>query len=266
MSAPGQDVPEFDERSRSAYLSRKDVRVLAVVAIVLVLLMMPVYCVLKDQRDEHVCKQNLGHIFKAMGAYIEANDGRFPPAFVVGEKGEPQLFDGAPYTWMSLAHPGLSARASFLCPAAGESETILNLHPEADKPHFRSAYGLYVPWATANSSLVSDPNTAVLVAETSNHGAENTFNPVPFSNGVDGMTVAWDTGNFEVARDSEYVTRLAFPSTRGGDFRKDGPARHGDNIFLLTMGGQLLSLKPNGARLRRLGASGDEIVGHWAVR
>jgi hypothetical protein len=141
MSAPGQDVPEFDERSRSAYLSRKDVRVLAVVAIVLVLLMMPVYCVLKDQRDEHVCKQNLGHIFKAMGAYIEANDGRFPPAFVVGEKGEPQLFDGAPYTWMSLAHPGLSARASFLCPAAGESETILNLHPEADKPHFRSAYG-----------------------------------------------------------------------------------------------------------------------------
>jgi hypothetical protein len=261
--AEAYDASEVDERPRSTHLSRKDVRVMMIVVGVLILLMIPIYSVFKAGRDKYLCKTNLGQMFKAMGIYLEQNNERYPPAFVVGENGEPNLFDGSPYTWMSLIHDGMGERYSFACPAAGEKEGISNLNPSAEKAPFRSHYGLYMPWSTYNSTLIVNESTSILVAETANGGAEETFNPNPFSNGVDGMVIGWNDGNFEPTRETEYVTRLAFPRSKGGKFVKEGAGRHGKGIHVLFASGQLGFMNPTSAEVHRLGS---EITGNWAVR
>src|SRR6188474_1354019 len=170
------DASEVDERPRSAYLSRKDVRILLLVGGVFVVLMMPIYMVFKAQRDRHLCKQNIGQIFKAIQLYAINNDNRFPPLYVEGPNREPNLFQGNdPFTWMSLVQSGMSARSSFVCPSADEDEMIENLHPDAEKPPFKSAYGMYRPWSGYNSTMIVNPDTSVLIVETSNAGASKTF-------------------------------------------------------------------------------------------
>ena len=263
------DASEVDERPRSAYLSRKDVRVLMIVGFLLVLLMMPIYMVFKAQRDRHLCKQNVGQIFKAIQLYAINNDNRFPPLYVEGPNREPNLFQGNdPFTWMSLVQSGMSARSSFVCPSADEAEMIENLHPDADKPPFQSAYGMYRPWSGYNSPMIVNPDTSVLIVETANNGAANTFDPAPFSHGIDGLVVGWNDDNFQATNVSEYVTRLAFPESKGGKFLNKGPARHGDIIHAVTTSGRLLYLKPPAARIERLSSKvgGSEIIGRWADR
>lgn len=269
LAVEAYDASEVEERPRSAYLSRKDVRVLLIVGSFLVLLMTPIYCVFKAQRDRHVCKQNFGQIFKAIQLYAINNDNRFPPLYVEGAGREPNLFEGdAPYTWMSLVQGGMSARASFLCPSADEEEAINNLHPDADKPPFLSTYGMYRPWSGYNSPMIVNPDTSVLIVETSNNGSGNTFDPKPFSHDIDGMAVGWDDDNFKPSNVSEYVTRLAFPDSKGGKFLNEGAARHGDIIHAITTSGRLLYLKPPAARIERLSSKvgASEIIGRWADR
>lgn len=261
--AEAYDPTEVDERPRSAYLSRKDVKILGIVAIALALLLTPIVWLAKENRDKYVCKTNMGQIFKAMGIYMEQNNDRFPPVFVVGENGEPNLFDGHPYSWMSLIHEGMGERYSFNCPSASDEETIKNLHPDADKPPFRSSYGMYTAWSTYNAPMLVNPNTAVLVAETSNNGANETFDPLPFSHGVDGIVMGWNDSNDKPTRESETITRLAFPDSKDGNFKRKGKGRHGDVIHVLFASGQLGTLHPDAARVQRIGT---EIIGRWADR
>lgn len=263
------DASEVEERPRSAYLSRKDVRAFFIGGVIIVVLMIPIYMVFKSQRDRHLCKQNIGQIFKAIQLYAIINDNRFPPLYVEGQGREPNLFQGNdPFTWMSLVQSGMSARSSFVCPSADEVEMIENLHPDADKPPFKSAYGMYRPWSGYNSVMIVNPDTSVLIVETSNAGAANTYDPLSFSHKIDGMAVGWNDDNFKATGLSEYVTRLAFPNSAGGRFLKDGEARHGEIIHAVTTSGRLLYLKPPAARVERLSSKvgGSEIIGRWADR
>ena len=268
LAVEAHGASEVEDRSKSAYFSRKDVRTLSVVFILLFLITIPIYSVFKADRDKHVCYTNLSQIYKAIGIYMEANNDRYPPAFVVGENGEPQLFDGHPYTWTSLVHPGMNTRSSFECPSATSEENVLNLHPDAGKPPFASSYGMYAPWSAWSSGMVANPNMSVLIAETSNHGAEDTYDPKPFTHGIDGVIIGWDNDNFKPNSLTQYVTRLAFPKSEKGNFSKDGPARHGGGIHFLYASGQIGFLGPPAARLQwfTTGGAKTELTGRWATR
>jgi hypothetical protein len=238
--------------------------------------MLPVYAVLKIQRDKHVCKQNLGHIFKAITMYAADNNDRFPPVFVEGEGGEPQLFSdkGSPegpdrknvVSWMTLVQPHLNSRASFECPAADESEHVHNLNSDPEKAPFASDYGMYKAWSAYNMLMVSNPDRSVLIGEGTNHAANDTFDPSPYSGGQDGFVFGWNDSNDKPGPNSESITRLAFPDTKSGKFSKDGRTRHGDSSLFISVSGQLLSLKPDAARIQYMDASKSEIVGRWATR
>lgn len=271
----GYDASEVDERPRSSHLSRKDVRVLGFVLLLLVLLMSPIYCVLKIQRDRHVCKQNLGHIYKAISLYMVENNDRFPPIFVTNEQDEPQLFDarGAQnpsgaylYSWMSLVQPQLTPRATFECPAAQPEENVRNLSYSSENPPFTSSYGMYIPWSAWSGPMVVNPDRSVLFGETCNNGAEDTFDPKPYAHGKDGITIGWSDGNDKPTPNSEFVTRLAFPESKGGKFVRDGRNRHGDSSLYITASGSLLYLKADAARIQWLDTSKTEITGRWATR
>lgn len=262
------DPAEIEDRPTRSHLTRKDLRVFVVAIAVLAALMTPIYMILKRQRDKHVCKQNVHQIYKALVGYAILNDDRFPPLFVAGEGGEP-AFPNAnrrPYTWMTLIQPGLSVRSNFQCPSAEESEHVVNLPYDPDGKPFLSNYGMYRPWATWNMTMVINQDRSVLFSETSNNGANDTFDPNPFSHGVDGMVIGFDTGNEMPSDTSEFVTRLAFADTKNGQFKSDGPTRHAGGNHAISISGSLIHLKPSDARIQRLSATASEIVNYWATR
>lgn len=265
--AEAYDPAEIEDRPTRSHLSRKDLKVIGVALIILVILMSPVYMILKQQRDKHVCKKNFEQVYKALAGYAIDNNDRFPPLFVE-ENGEPGFpnSDRKPYTWMSLVQDGMSRRANFECPSADPSEHVWNLPNSTDLKAFPSDMGMYKPWATWNQTMISDPDRAILITETSNGGANGTFDPKPYSHNVDGMAICWDTGNDAPTNLSEYVTRLAFRGTKNKNFIKSGETRHAEGNHAITVAGTLVHLKPNAARIQRVGAASGEIEGLWATR
>lgn len=261
------DPNAVEDRKSSSYMSAKDIRNLLLVFVALGVIMIPIYGHFKKQSDQHVCKQNFAQMSKGMQLYLEANNNRFPPVFYADSaESDPIAINGSAISWMTLIRDGMESRSNYRCPSASEAELAHSIHPsEADKP-METAYGMYLPWSTWSAAMVQRPELSVLIAETSNRGAANTFNPVSFGSGDDGFAIGWDDDPFQVTSKSQWVTRLAFPDTKSGEFKKTGPTRHNNGIHALAVDGSLITLKPDNAKLSRVGrGEGSQISGSWAT-
>jgi hypothetical protein len=160
---------------------------------------------------------------------------------------------GRPYTWASDVSEMMSPRASFKCPTATDAEVTWIEGRERSIP---LTYGMYAPYGGYLRNIVPNPDQTVLIAETTNFGALQTYDPVPFKTlegdvvPFDGFVIGWDHSNREPSEHSKMVTRLAFPNTKDGAFTKDGPARHDGGIHALSASGAMLPLlKPSSARI-----------------
>ena len=162
------------------YVSVKDLRVWGIGLLVLSVPMYFVYKVLEGNSERHRCITNMSGVFSAINLYAEQHDNRFPPLARTQPDGvTPQLSEnGEAYTWISDVQPFLTKRASFVCPTATAPEAVPN-EGEGGKT-LPSTYGMYAPYAGILTSLVEAPDQIILVAETSNHGAKATYDPVPF--------------------------------------------------------------------------------------
>lgn len=262
------DEPEGTPRG-SAYVSGRDVKILAIVLVALIALLTPVYLHYKGESESSQCLANVNAMFKAVGFYTEDNNDRFPPAYVVGPGESPMLFDGKPFTWASLVVDRMNPRRSFRCPSADEEEVAVAAHPSSTKKSVPMTYGMYVAMSAAAINRIVDPSNTILIAETSNHGARGTYNPKPFVSPdgveslVDGFLIGYDTGNQTPAATSEFVTRLAFRDSKSGPYGQKSTSRHSKGIHVLYASGQAGTIQPRAARLRRLGS---DVVGLWATR
>ncbi len=262
-------APEGESRPGSAYVSRKDVKVVGVALVFLGMMMYPVFRVLARRTEKAKCIMNMKGIMDSINQYATLNEDKFPPVFATGGADEPMLqASGAPYTWASDLFEYMNPRAKFVCPSADKSEYSFSQNPRSDTLRFPLSYGMFAPLSAFSRSLVEDPNEAILVGETSNLGARNTFDPLPFVNSggqkmpFDGMAIGWDTDNFDGDARSKYVTRLAFPDTANGVFPEKGDGRHDEGTFVLSVTGQLRTVKPSMARVeRRYG----NIYGTWPM-
>lgn len=220
---------------------------------------------LKQNADRTVCKRNLNAINKALQVYMVDNNDRFPPAFAEAAPGVPLLVQGHPFTWMSLIYDALPERASFLCPTVPRELATINAAPSAEGVAFASSYGMYAPRAGNTSQFVANDD-AILVSETMPAGLSDTANPVPLKDSDgnpirdDGFLIGWNTSN-ESPEGAQYVTRLAFSGSKGGKLDSGLSGRHGQDIYALTVGGQLVLLKSPEAEIQRLGS---ELVGRWS--
>lgn len=265
------NVPEGSEPSAgSQYLSRKDVKWIGLILVVLGLFMIPIYHIMLDGRNEHLCRQNLSQITKALGVYSEEHDGRYPPLFVTGSNGSPYMDDkGRSYTWISLLQDGMNKRSSFECPAAEETEAAKNQHPSTSKETILSTYGMYSPYSAFSIAEIANPEKVIIIAETSNHGSKGSYDPSPFktADGTvvanDGFVIAFDDSNTDITRQSKKVTRLAFPETADGNFKSQGPGRHSKGIWGLTSSGEAIQLTQESAVLDLLSPGRPQ--GRWAV-
>lgn len=237
------NAPEGASSPGAQYMSRKDLKWLLISAVAVLIGMIPVYLYMRDKAYKATCVKNIAAIMEAMNIYAANHDDRLPPLYNMGENGEPYVNErGLPYTWVSDIKPFMSTRASFVCPSASVDEYAYSMDPNTGDP-IPSTYGFYAPYATAVLSNIDDPNNVVLIAETSNHGSETSYNPVPFaSTKNDGFVIGWNNSNFEADKETNLITRLAFRGTASGNLDK-GYGRHGV-VHAITASRQKKYLKP----------------------
>lgn len=252
---------EGERPSGNQYIQLKDLRIWAIALILFGAASYPVYMVLAGNSERHRCISNLGAIYNATNLYAEQHDNRFPPiARTAGDFVTPTLSpEGHPYSWVSDVSSFMSTRQNFVCPTAKDAEVVRNESPESSKKTVNSAYGMYVPYGGLLSSLVESPDEVVLIAETSNGGAESTLDPVPYGSGLpDGFAIGWSSSNGLPATGTASVTRLAFPGSAKGATKV---GRHGAFIQALTASGKLITLAPEDATYN----TGGGVNPHWKV-
>lgn len=269
MRQAPQDLERTDEQPKSQYISRRDVRVFAIGTVVLALLLSPVYFVLKENSDAYKCKRNIRAISKAISLYAAENNDRLPPAYVTMDGTTPFVEqDGGVYTWAYLVHPHMPKDASMKCPKAGEDECFLD-HDSATGKLMPVSYGMYVAMSSMPLSSISNPESAILVTETSSLGSSDTYDPHPLkdANGNpvrDGFVVAWDSGNTLTEDPVSAITRLAYPKTADGKFLKDGPSRHPGGNHFITVSGSAMVLPPSAAKVE-WDVKQRKVGGRWSV-
>lgn len=285
-------APEGDESRGNQYLSRKDLRNVLIVIAVLGVVLFPVYQQLRRQGERTFCSQNMRSISQAILLYLEQNDDRFPPAYRPDVNGAPVAFDGHPITWATLVEDAMSRRQNFRCPSAAPDE-VTRVASQSQGKVIELTYGLYAGVATRTVRDFDRPDMAVMLSETSNFGAQDTYNPLPWSSPSgepirnDGFLIGWNETNLtgmelrqwinELRLDEEReagdpnklglkppvaVTRLAFPGSSGAKFRDEGRSRHDTGIHAITVAGQLVFLRPPAARIQ---FDGVRVTGRWAV-
>lgn len=271
MSTPGAYDPDAPEGSKGVgkqYVGRKDFLWLILAGIAFIALMIPVFKMMKVQSDETVCKRNMKSIAASIQQYAEVYDQRFPSVFQAGDGGAPELLKGMPIVWASVIPP-LSTGSSFACPAGDKSESVrvngtsikASMFEKDQKKlnYIDLNYGMLSSLNVRPVSDVARADETVLIAETSNFGALDSYNPLPFtrSNGekvpMDGFAIGFDNSQYTPDERTQFVTRLAFRNTADGDFEKASTTgRHKDaSIHVIFVDGHIGRFTPDRARLTR---------------
>ena len=247
MSTPNYDVdaPEGATKTQTAYYSKKDVKWVSIILAVLIVVGIPVWYGFRDQRNKQVCAGNMKAAYDAMIQYAEQNDSRLPPLYEVGPGGAPKLFGGRPVVWTTQVSPYMSPRFNFVCPSAENDELMKTTGQDANgkSREIDLTYGMYVPMSASPYMLLSKPDTTALIAETSNNGAQGSFDPLPFKDPqghivpFDGFMVGFDDSNSKLTPTSRFVTRLAIRNVSKGYSSKDALTRHGIGIHLFFVDG-----------------------------
>ncbi|CAN5655664.1 hypothetical protein BH11ARM2_BH11ARM2_30110 [soil metagenome] len=247
---------EDEASSKSQYLNLKDVRTLGIVMVVLVILLIPIYNMGRRNSEKARCTQNFKSMFDAINLYAKDHDDGLPPLYVIGEGGVPMVDGkGHPYTWVSDAAAYMNQRANFECPSAQPGEAVVVQSPTGGPP-IVSTYGMYTPYGGVKTFNIDSVDTTVLLSETSNEKANDTFDPKSFRN--DGIAIGWDDDNFQSTLSSATVTRLAFHGSGSGNF-KDAIGRHDGRdeagpytgVHALTASGELIVLRPSNAKIQK---------------
>ncbi len=258
------DEPESSS-ARTAYLTAKDIRLLALVMLILLILMTPLYLFWRRQTEKHLCKENFRAMFTAMGSYLEANDGRYPPAYVVGQGESPRIDrSGLANTWATQLSQYMPKRATFRCPSAIAKECA-RVEALGEDPAMCLTYGLFIALAGIPASNIMNDHGTILIGETSNGGSQGTYDPLPLlgadNRALDGFLIGYDTGNLKFSRGTRAVTRLAFYDAGNGQFRSKGRSRHEGGIHFLFCDGHVATMTPEAALVRH---RYPELEGFWA--
>jgi len=264
-------APEGDASVANIYFSKKDIRVLGIGLVVLGIVLYPFYQYGVRQSEKARCSANMKAMMDAMNLYAEAKEDRFPPLYRTGNNGQPGLGNtGKPYTWADDVQPLMNPRYSFQCPSTKPDEFVHNEDPNSSKGELKSSYGMYAPYSAYSRSLIANPDQTAIIAETSNQGAQGSYDPIPLKDDQgnpvpDGMVIGWDNSNDEPNAATRFVTRLSYGDSASGKFSKDGPSRHDNGIHILTVTGERLTLPPSAARVEHRTANTADIQGLWAT-
>ena len=252
------DLASEDKPSRTKYWSKKEFVIVCVLLLVLLPFIGFFLVGQIDRSNDVFCRLNVRAIGQAVAGYSGDNDDRLPPTHMMDIDGSPKIIDGlgVPDTWASQVQPYLTVRQSFLCRSAKSDETMKTVSLEKGHKHFDISYGFYRGLSSVPKNQIPYPGSIVMVAETTNHGRSESYNPKRFPDDKpDGFLIGWDDGNLEFSKATKLVTRLAFSNAKSGYSGPNLTGRHRDRINAVTIDGSL----------RKLTAM-DAVVEHAAPR
>lgn len=247
----------------SQYMSRKDFKWILGSIIVLCLLMTPIYFYMRDKAYKASCVKNMNGMMEALMVYASNHDDRYPPIHN-GGAGRPEVDSkGLPYTWISDIYSLKSDRITFVCQSASPEEASMSLDPATGEA-IPSTYGFYTPYSTYSTNLVDNPDSVIVLAETSNGGSEDSYDPIPFQNSKwDGYAICWDNTNDWPDDQTKSVTRLALRGSKDGPKAVDkAVGRHTTSIHAITASRLLLNLKP-GSMITDYNRARFTLTGSW---
>lgn len=271
MSAYDADEPEGS--GKSSYASKKTFLTLVGGTLCFLLLLYPVLQWLRKDGEKARCSQNLKNLYEASQFYYVDNNDHLPPTFYPDQVGSPALVKGIPVSWAVLIQGGIKSADNFRCPSAlpDELSTVVGLKATP----ITLSYGMYGPMDMQSVTNLLHPESTILFAETTAHGASHTYNPAPFkyADGSvlkdDGFVIGFDSGNEwipETYRNAKFATRLAFPNTSKEEFSYTGPARHRQGVQIVFADGHLGVLTPEQAAVERRSRRDDDLSGLWSTR
>lgn len=265
LSTNNEPDDRTDELPRSGHLSRKDLKVLAVGLVVFGAILGLVYYYMLRDAERKICRTNMSAVFKAISLYAIDNDSQLPPTHqMVPGSIEPVVENGAAITWVTSVSQYIDPKRDFVCPSASPEEYAMNQGYSETKGTYSipSTYGLYAAMSAVSISLVQNPSDVILLAETSNKGARDTYDPLPFDAPYDGFLVGWDTNNVWPTDETAFVTRLAFYNGSKGPYGKEAIPRHDKGIHMFTVEGSMITAEPPAADVRM---NQGVPVGQWAT-
>lgn len=244
------DEPEGSVARGSQYVTKRDLKGLGIVLVLVFAILAWVYPYFKKQAEKAQCFGNAKAIADAMRLYAQENNDRLPPAYTVLSGEAPVLVNGRPWTWASALQQYMNPRRSFRCPSVEEKEISYVADARDTRKGLPLTYGMYVGASLATIGQIVDPDQMVVVAETSNAGALGTFDPKPLldaqgrASATNGFLIGYDTGNFEFDGSTSRVTRLAFPGSAKTAVGDGVTGRHGGKIHVVYVSGRAATVGP----------------------
>lgn len=258
-----------DKPASSQYVTKKDIKVVVIVLCVLAVIAYPVYIYMLGGVKKSTCSKHLSAVGKALSAYMEDHDGRYPYAYQTADYTSdlPAIRpDGLMYTWQWDLRPYNNDNSIFSCPAALPEEN--NLSSPDGKEMLRSSYGMLFAYSGLSGESVNDPKSQLMIGETSDMGANGTADPIPLVgyDGTkaksDGFLIGFDNSNTYPDAKTTFPTRLSYGESAKKGFTDETQTRHpGGNHFLYADSHLSKSMDATVARITQA-ASG---LGVWNV-
>jgi hypothetical protein len=243
MSDPYDPQKPEEVRRGSQYISRKDVKIISIVLLVLFIAAWPVYLYMLANVNKASCSKNMRKIATALSTYRSEYDDHMPYAYETASysSSDIALKGGYAYSWQWLLEPYTDGWKVFSCPAAQPSENTIT----SDGGHFHaSSYGMLNGYSSVSYSSIIAPGSRIIIGETARNGAMNTFDPLQLQAGGkplndDGFMIGFDNDQSYPNSRTQFATRLAFPDSRTKGLNAESSSRHPDGIHFLTVDGSL---------------------------
>lgn len=246
LSSPvDDDLISEDKPRRSGHWSRKDLKIVLALLIVLVPLIVFVMVEQWKRGADLYCRLNVRAVAQAITGYSIDNDDRLPPTHKMDEDKGPYIVPqlGAPDTWATQVQPYMTNRQTFYCRCVGEGEGMKSVSLLSGVKTFDLSYGMYRGLSAVPRNQIDNPASAIMIAETTNRGHSKTFDPKLFGDDKpDCFLIGWDTDNLGFDKTTKWVTRLAFSNSDGPYGGVNLVGRHGDRVNAVTVDGGLRRL------------------------
>jgi len=229
---------------------------IAVAAVAVIAILIPLYRQLVDIKRTADCLSNLKDIATAINLYQLDYGNTLPLAYYANPDGSPQTdAAGRPLTWALCISSYLrrDLQRVLRCPADPTGGSTVITHPRDASKTLRLSYGFYAPLSAVRLEDLPNPGLSVLIADSLAGGQLGSLNPNPLLGGNDGFVLGYDDALLKPTDGSRFITRLAVWRRReDGDWTSDNlRSFHGKGVNVLHADGHVGTRAPSLLLLRR---------------
>lgn len=237
-------------------LTRVEKIAIVVGSLALLIVLIPFYATLLDDKRTSDCLSHLKEISNALSVYQLDYENSWPPAYYAAGDGQPLLDEAnRPITWIApvAAYLKKSPDVVFKCPGDPFGGSTIVSDPKDSSRTLQLSYGFYAPLSGKSIEDLASPGQSVLIADSLAGGRNGSMNPNPMLDGNDGFLLAAEDTNGAPGSQSQYVARLAVwrIDTNKGWVADNLRAFHGRGVNVLMADGHITTRSPGIVKLER---------------